>query len=73
MNYEEINKAKEVLRKAGYHVDSLWHVQDITDRYECDKDTAYEILTEVLEANIEMVFNSIHDQAMFNELKEKEQ
>jgi hypothetical protein len=72
MNHREINKAKEVLRKAGYHVDSLWHVQDITNRYECDADKAYEILTEVLDVSVEMVFSSIHDQAMFNELKEKE-
>jgi hypothetical protein len=73
MNHEEITKAKEVLRAAGYHVDTLWHVQDITDRYECDADKAYEILTEVLDVSVEMVFDSIHGQAMFNEIKEKEQ
>ena len=72
MNHEEINKAKEVLREAGYHVSSLWHVEDITDRYECDKDTAYEILTEVLDANIDTIFESIHHQATIeNNLNEK--
>jgi hypothetical protein len=74
MNHEEITKAKEVLRQAGYHVDSLWHVQDITDRYECDENTAYEILTEVLDANVDTIFDSIHHQATFeNNLNEKEQ
>jgi hypothetical protein len=72
MNHEEINQAIEVLRKAGYHVECLWHVQDVTDRYECDQETAYEILSEVLDANIEMVFNSIHHQATIeNNLNEK--
>lgn len=74
MNYEEIDQAKEVLRKAGYHVDSLWHVQDVTDRYECDEDTAYEILSEVLDASIDGVFDSIHHQAKYEmNLNEKEQ
>lgn len=74
MNHEEITKAKEVLRKAGYHVDSLWHIQDITDRYECDADKAYEILTMVLDTNIDKVFDSIHYQATIeNNLNEKEE
>jgi hypothetical protein len=74
MNNEEINQAKAVLRKAGYHVTCLWHVQDVTDRYECDEDTAYEILSEVLDANIETIFDSIHHQAKYyHNLKEKEQ
>jgi hypothetical protein len=73
MKYQEVHQAKEVLRKAGYHVDSLWHVQDITDRYECDADKAYEILTEVLDANIDTIFDSIHAQATIeNNLNEKE-
>ena len=27
----EIEKAKEVLRKAGYYVDNLWSIQDVRD------------------------------------------
>ena len=70
----ETEAAKEVLRKAGYHVDSLWHVQDVTDRYECDADKAYEILTEVLDANIDTIFDTIHNQAKYElNLNEKEQ
>lgn len=70
----ETEAAKQVLRKAGYHVDSLWHVQDITNRYECDADKAYEILTEVLDANIDTIFDTIHNQAKYeNNLNEKEQ
>jgi hypothetical protein len=73
MNNEEINQAKEVLRKAGYNVESLWHIQDVTDRYECDQETAYDILTNALERSIERTFDVISDEAMFNEIKEKQQ
>jgi hypothetical protein len=27
----EINKAKQVLREAGYYVDNLWSIQDVRD------------------------------------------
>jgi hypothetical protein len=73
MNNEEINQAKEVLRKAGYNVESLWHVQDVTDRYECDEETAYDILTNALDRSIERTFDTIFDEAMSNEIKEKKQ
>lgn len=70
----ETEAAKDVLRKAGYHVDCLWHVQDVTDRYECDEDKAYEILTEVLDANVDTIFDSIHHQAKYeHNLNDKEQ
>lgn len=69
----EIQEAKETLRRAGYHTDSLWHVEDITLRYECDSDDAYEILTHVLDTSIEDVFSRIHNEAVQQrELKEKE-
>jgi hypothetical protein len=45
----EIQKAKEVLRKAGYFVDNLWHVDDVKDRYNCDDDDqAQSIINEAL-------------------------
>lgn len=28
----QIEKAKEVLRKAGYYVDNLWHIDDVTSK-----------------------------------------
>lgn len=69
-----VNQAKAILKDAGYYVDNLWHVQDITDRYECDEDKAYEILTEVIDTNIDSIFDSIHHQAKYyHNLNEKEQ
>ncbi len=29
MNFEEVAKAKEVLKANGYFVDNLWHVDDV--------------------------------------------
>lgn len=43
-----IEAAKKVLTDAGYFVDNLWHIEDVTSRYKCDQDTAMIILESVL-------------------------
>ena len=65
-------QAKEVLRKAGYFVDALWHTDDVQDRYQCDKETAMEILEIALttESAMESAWINIHDEAMDRGLKE---
>lgn len=40
----KIQEARAILREAGYFVDNLWHIDDVMDNYECDKDVAYDIL-----------------------------
>jgi hypothetical protein len=46
---DEIQKAKAILREAGYFTDNLWHVDDVKSRYEgCDDAKAQEILDYVL-------------------------
>lgn len=40
----KIQEARAILRDAGYFVDNLWHIDDVMDNYECDKDVAYDIL-----------------------------
>lgn len=52
-------ETREALKKNGYHTETLWHVSDITDRYECTDEQAYELLTQALETTIEDVFNEI--------------
>ncbi len=44
----EIEKAKATLRDAGYFVNNLWHVNDVKFKYECDNETALEILDNAL-------------------------
>jgi len=59
---EEIIKAKEVLRNAGYFVDNLWHVDDIKLRYNCDDDEqAQDILNTALtnDATMEQIWFAI--------------
>ena len=36
--------AKKILERHGYFVTNLWHIDDITINYECDEDTAQDIL-----------------------------
>ena len=52
-------KAKAVLREAGYFVDNLWHIDDIKLRYNCDDDEqAQGILDSALtnEATMEQIW-----------------
>jgi len=39
-----IQYAKDLLRNEGYFVDNLWHVNDVQDNFECDEETAQNIL-----------------------------
>lgn len=50
---EEILKAKEVLRDAGYFVDNLWHIQDVYNVAEGNikKDQARQVLEMALTNN----------------------
>jgi hypothetical protein len=72
---DEIQKAKAILREAGYFTDSLWHVDDVQSRYECDDKTAQEILDYVLtnERVVMDIFELIHLEAEEMELKDKEE
>ena len=70
----KIEEAKAILRDAGYFVDNLWMTIDVTDRYECDAETAQEILDSALtnEGIVESIFEVIRQEAEELELKEKE-
>ena len=37
-------EAKDFLRGEGYFVDNLWHVNDVQEKFECDEETAQDIL-----------------------------
>jgi hypothetical protein len=44
-----IDDAKKILEKNGYFVANLWHVDDVTAwAYECDEDTAQDVLYKAL-------------------------
>ena len=50
---------KQALRRNGYHAESLWHVSDVMDKYECSELEAYELLTDAIDRTIEDVNNEI--------------
>lgn len=37
-------QAKELLKKNGYYIDNLWHVDDVQQRCYCTEEEAQEIL-----------------------------
>lgn len=46
---DEIKKAREVLREAGYYVDNLWHIDDVKGLFKNVTDEeAYNILDSAL-------------------------
>ncbi len=53
-----IHQAKEMLRKAGYHVDSMWHIDDVMANYECDSQTAIKIIEQANEYHISDFFDT---------------
>ena len=58
----EIQQAKEVLRNAGYFVDNLWHVNDVTNiEASLSKDQSIKVLDMALtnEATTEQIWYSI--------------
>jgi hypothetical protein len=59
----EIEQAKAILKQHGYFVDNLWSVSDVTDRYECTEEQAYDVLDEALtnEWVMEQIWFSIDD------------
>ena len=69
-----IANAKLVLKQAGYFVDNLWSINDVQDRFECDDDTAQEILNDALtnEYIVQQIFSCITDSAVDDGLNEKE-
>jgi len=41
-------EAKDFLKSEGYFTDNLWHISDVQENFECDEETAQNILYWVL-------------------------
>jgi hypothetical protein len=48
---QEVNAAREVLKKNGYFVDNLWHISDVQKDFNVTRETAYEILSVTLDSD----------------------
>jgi hypothetical protein len=55
-------QAKELLKKNGYYIDNLWHVDDVQQRCYCTEEEAQEILDMSLtnEDTIEHIQDAIY-------------
>ena len=69
----DTEKAKEILLKAGYQVDSLWTIHDVQEKYECTDDQAMEVLIQALtnHATMEQISFAVDFHAEDNGLKSK--
>lgn len=69
----DIEEAKKTLKEAGYFVDNLWHVSDVTMNYECTDEEAKEVLLGAFknEATYEQIWTSIKYEAEYMEIKHK--
>jgi hypothetical protein len=54
-----IDEAKQILQNNGYFVANMWHISDVMEFYQCDEDTAQEILYKTL--TNEYVMQSVWD------------
>jgi hypothetical protein len=71
---DAIHNAKDVLKESGFFVDNLWTIRDVQDRFECDENTAQEILYKALtnEWVMDQIWQAIHMVANYEGLKFKE-
>lgn len=55
------DQAKELLKKNGYYIDNLWHVDDVQQRCYCTEEEAQDILDMSLnnEGTMHQVWESI--------------
>lgn len=69
-----IEQAKEVLRKEGYYVGSLWNISDVQSKYECTDEEAMQVLEDAVDNEwiIGEIWDSIDSSADIHGLKEIE-
>jgi hypothetical protein len=48
---EEIQAAKDLLKKYGYYTDNLWHINDVQSKYKCDNQTAQYVLDQTVNSD----------------------
>lgn len=50
-NAQEVNAARELLKKNGYFVDNLWHTRDVQTKFNVQDDVAYNVLSVLLDSD----------------------
>jgi hypothetical protein len=70
---DEIEKAKQVLKDAGYYVDNLWSIEDVKKDWRCTDKQSFEILDSIFKGEYfgEVVFDLINIEARIKEYRQK--
>ena len=74
MDYKEIQKAKDILTKAGYYVGNLYQADDVRTYFDCTDDEALDVLDSALDndGTAETIWIAIRDIGEMMGLKEIE-
>lgn len=58
---EKLNLAKDMLTDLGFFTSNLWHIDDVKCLFECDDDSAMDVLKKALEndATMEQIWLAI--------------
>lgn len=73
---DNVEEAKDLLKKNGYQTYNLWHIDDVKSDYECSDEEAHEVLVDALQndATMEQIWFALrfHADEMGLERKEEE-
>ena len=70
-----VETARKFLEQEGYYTRNMWHIDDVCMQYDCDRETAMNILNDVLQNDwtMMMISDMITETAEFEyELERKE-
>ena len=69
------DQLRQRLEDEGYFTANLWHVDDVMNTYDCDEETAQEVLSTALEndTTMEQIWLAIIYAADYHNLKRKEE
>jgi uncharacterized protein (UPF0335 family) len=62
-------KIMDTLKAKGYYTSNMWHIEDIREKYQCDRGEAYGILDVVMCDMTEQIFEAIDIEARKHKLK----
>jgi len=62
-------KLINTLKSKGYYTDNMWHIEDVREKYQCDRGEAYAILDVVMCDMTEKVLTEIDLEAKRRKLK----
>lgn len=63
------HKLMDTLKNKGYYTSNMWHIEDIREKYQCDRGEAYAILDVVMCDMSDRIFAEIDLEAKRRKLK----